>query len=91
MHHTAMVRVVDRIADRDSERSCRSSRVETTQFKNGGPEWQRDGEPELVDVHDFPHQAIGKAIPYGVSSARTTATRSTWRMLFAWLRDRIAS
>ena len=24
------------------------------------------GEPELVDVHDFPHQAIGKAIPYGV-------------------------
>jgi hypothetical protein len=24
------------------------------------------GEPELVDVHDFPGDAIGKAIPYGV-------------------------
>jgi hypothetical protein len=35
-------------------------------FKNGGREWQPEGEPELVDVHDFPHQAIGKAIPYGV-------------------------
>lgn len=35
-------------------------------FKNGGREWQPKDEPELVDVHDFPHQAIGKAIPYGV-------------------------
>lgn len=35
-------------------------------FQNGGREWQPTGEPELVDVHDFPHQAIGKAIPYGV-------------------------
>jgi hypothetical protein len=35
-------------------------------FKNGGREWQLKDEPELVDVHDFPHQAIGKAIPYGV-------------------------
>jgi transposase len=35
-------------------------------FKNGGREWQPTGEPELVDVHDFPHQAIGKAIPYGI-------------------------
>ena len=35
-------------------------------FKNGGTEWQPANEPELVDVHDFPHQAIGKAIPYGV-------------------------
>jgi len=35
-------------------------------FKNGGREWQPTGEPELVDIHDFPHQAIGKAIPYGV-------------------------
>ena len=34
-------------------------------FKNGGREWHSEGEPELVDVHDFPHQAIGKAIPYG--------------------------
>jgi transposase len=35
-------------------------------FKNGGLEWQPEDVPELVDVHDFPHQAIGKAIPYGV-------------------------
>jgi hypothetical protein len=35
-------------------------------FKNGGREWQPAGEPELVDVHDFPSDAIGKAIPYGV-------------------------
>jgi len=35
-------------------------------FKNGGREWQPQGEPELVDVHDFPSAAVGKAIPYGV-------------------------
>ncbi len=35
-------------------------------FKNGGREWQPKDEPELVDVHDFPGDAIGKAIPYGV-------------------------
>jgi hypothetical protein len=35
-------------------------------FKNGGREWQPEGEPELVDMHDFPSDAIGKAIPYGV-------------------------
>jgi Rhodopirellula transposase DDE domain len=35
-------------------------------FKNAGREWQPEGEPELVDVHDFPGDAIGKAIPYGV-------------------------
>ena len=35
-------------------------------FKNGGKEWQPEGAPELVDVHDFPSDAVGKAIPYGV-------------------------
>jgi len=35
-------------------------------FKNGGREWQPKGEPDLVDVHDFPFDAVGKAIPYGV-------------------------
>ena len=35
-------------------------------FKNAGREWQRKGEPEQVLVHDFPQDAIGKAIPYGV-------------------------
>ncbi len=35
-------------------------------FKNGGREWQPQGEPDLVDVHDFPSDAVGKAIPYGI-------------------------
>lgn len=35
-------------------------------FKNAGREWQPQGEPERVDVHDFPSDALGKAIPYGV-------------------------
>src|SRR3954464_15445929 len=35
-------------------------------FKNGGREWQPKGSPERVDVHDFPSDALGKAIPYGV-------------------------
>jgi hypothetical protein len=35
-------------------------------FKNGGREWQPKGQPEKVDVHDFPSDALGKAIPYGV-------------------------
>jgi Rhodopirellula transposase DDE domain len=35
-------------------------------FKNGGREWQPEGQPEEVDVHDFPDDALGKAVPYGV-------------------------
>jgi Rhodopirellula transposase DDE domain len=35
-------------------------------FQNGGPEWQPVGEPERVNVHDFPDKERGKAIPYGV-------------------------
>jgi transposase len=35
-------------------------------FKNAGREWHPEDAPELVDVHDFPSDAIGKAIPYGV-------------------------
>jgi hypothetical protein len=35
-------------------------------FKNGGKEWRQQGNPERVDVHDFPSDAVGKAIPYGV-------------------------
>ena len=36
------------------------------QFRNGGREWRRKGEPERVKVHDFPDRELGKAIPYGV-------------------------
>jgi len=35
-------------------------------FRNGGQEWQPKGQPERVATHDFPSQAGGKAIPYGV-------------------------
>jgi transposase len=35
-------------------------------FKNGGREWQPQGRPAPVNVHDFPDKQVGKAIPYGV-------------------------
>ena len=35
-------------------------------FHNGGQEWQPKGQPQRVATHDFPSQAQGKAIPYGV-------------------------
>lgn len=35
-------------------------------FKNGGCEWQPQGKPEEVEVHDFVDPELGKAIPYGV-------------------------
>ena len=35
-------------------------------FKNGGREWQPKGTPPAVLVHDFPTDAEGKAISYGV-------------------------
>jgi transposase len=36
------------------------------EFKNGGREYQPVGEPEQVNVHDFPDKDLGKAIPYGI-------------------------
>lgn len=36
------------------------------QYANAGREWRRVGEPERVNVHDFPDPAVGKAIPYGI-------------------------
>src|SRR5688572_25472080 len=35
-------------------------------FRNGGREWQPRGQPEQVNVHDFPDPRVGKAIPYGI-------------------------
>lgn len=35
-------------------------------FKNPGKEWQKKGEPEEVNMHDFPDKTLGKVIPYGV-------------------------
>jgi len=36
------------------------------EFKNGGREYQPAGQPEHVNVHDFPDKELGKAIPYGI-------------------------
>ena len=49
-------------------------------FKTAGREWQPSGQPEPVRVHDFPGDAIGKAIPYGVyDMARNEAWVSVGR------------
>ncbi len=33
---------------------------------NGGKEYQPQGSPTRVDVHDFPDPNMGKAVPYGI-------------------------
>jgi transposase len=43
------------------------------QFRNGGREWTPKGQPEPVQVHDFPDKALGKVIPYGVYDMATNA------------------
>ena len=35
-------------------------------FKNAGRTWRPTGDPVRVQVHDFPSQSQGKAIPYGI-------------------------
>ena len=35
-------------------------------FKNGGREWHKEGQPEQVRVHDFVIPELGRAAPYGV-------------------------
>lgn len=35
-------------------------------FKNPGREWARAGAPVRVDCHDFPGDALGRAVPYGI-------------------------
>ena len=36
------------------------------EYRNEGKEWQPQGTPEKVNVHDFPEAGVGKAIPYGI-------------------------
>ena len=36
------------------------------QYKNGGREWEKKGQPVEVNMHDFADPVLGKAIPYGV-------------------------
>jgi hypothetical protein len=35
-------------------------------FKNTGREWRPTGEPVPVNIHDFPGDSVGKAVPYGI-------------------------
>lgn len=37
---------------------------------NSGQEWLPEGQPERVDVHDFPDPDVPKAVPYGVYDER---------------------
>lgn len=37
-------------------------------FKNAGQTWGQRA--EVVDAHDFPHDAIGRAVPYGIYDLR---------------------
>lgn len=63
---------INTIAESFLERQCPVISVDTKKkeligdFKNAGQEWHTKGNPETVLVHDFPQDAIGKAIPYGV-------------------------
>jgi hypothetical protein len=45
------------------------------QYRNGGQEWQLQGQPEEVNVYDFPDKELGKIIPYGVYDE---ATNTGW-------------
>ena len=39
---------------------------QTPGYKNNGRDWQPQGEPVRVGVHDFPDPAMPKAVPYGI-------------------------
>ena len=37
--------------------------------KNAGQTWSR--EPTAINLHDYPHDALGRAVPYGVYDVTT--------------------
>jgi hypothetical protein len=44
-------------------------------FKNAGQKWQPQALPDLVEVQEFPDDAVGEAIAYGVyTSPRSTTS-----------------
>jgi hypothetical protein len=45
---------------------CKKKELVNGRKANGGKEYQPKGQPERVDVHDFPDPEVPKAIPYGV-------------------------
>ena len=46
--------------------SVDAKKAKVGEFANGGAEWRPQGQREPVNVHDFPSDAVGKAIPYGI-------------------------
>ncbi len=59
--------VAEHVADGQPVISVDAKKKELVgEFKNGGREYQPAGQPERVNVHDFPDKALGKAIPYGI-------------------------
>ena len=57
-------------------------------FKNGGPDWRPAGQPERVQVHDFPDPDLGKVIPYGVYDVGATRAGSAWAAITTRPRSR---
>ena len=45
---------------------CKKKELVNGTKANAGREWHPKGQPERVDVHDFPDKDVPKAIPYGV-------------------------
>jgi len=45
---------------------CKKKELVNGTKANAGREWQPQGRPTRVDVHDFPDTEVPKAIPYGV-------------------------
>ena len=45
---------------------CKKKELVNGRKANAGREWHLKGNPERVDVHDFPDKDIPKAVPYGV-------------------------
>ncbi len=46
---------------------------ETPGYKNNGRDWQPEGDPVRVGVHDFPDPKIPKAVPYGIYDLRANS------------------
>src|SRR5512142_400572 len=42
-------------------------------YRNGGREWQPQGQPEEVEVYDFVKKDLGKVLPYGIYDPTTNA------------------
>lgn len=67
----AQFRYINAMAKRFMERKQPVISVDTKKkelignFKNPGRVWRRKGQPEEVNIYDFPPLAEGKAIPYG--------------------------